>query len=211
MLTTSSLRYHLLLQSSTSKLIFIANSNSRIWDLKYLIGLEIARSSHGICLSQRNYILHLLEDTGFLACKPAVVTMDPRSRLTLHDDEPLEDTHRSPIISHDLQTRYHVCRTQIKSIRFQTMCHSLDCCSPDFTLSQSYAWPRSAISCCFSSSPPRLLWCWLGSLCGFTKVGHWFLCFLGDALISWKTKKQITISCSSTEAEYRAITTTSEV
>ena len=40
-------------------------------DLKYFLGLEIARSNKGIVLSQRNYTLQLLEDTSFMGCKPS--------------------------------------------------------------------------------------------------------------------------------------------
>ncbi|XP_073129631.1 uncharacterized mitochondrial protein AtMg00240-like [Henckelia pumila] len=55
-------------------------------NLKYFLGLEIARSSTGIFLSQRHYTLTLLEDTGFLASKQATVPMKPRVRLTNNGD-----------------------------------------------------------------------------------------------------------------------------
>lgn len=60
-------------------------------DLKYFLGLEIARSSQVIYLSQRNYTLHLLEDTWYLACKPTIVPMEPRILLTCTDGELLAD------------------------------------------------------------------------------------------------------------------------
>ena len=55
--------------------------------LKYFLGLEIAKSAIGIVLSQRHYPLQLLEDTGYLACKPANVLMDPKVQLSVVDGD----------------------------------------------------------------------------------------------------------------------------
>lgn len=51
-------------------------------NLKYFLGLEIARSSTGIILSYCHYTLQLFEDTGFLASKPALIPMDPKLHLS---------------------------------------------------------------------------------------------------------------------------------
>lgn len=60
-------------------------------DLKYFLGLEIARSNKGIYLSQRKYVLSLLDDTGFIDAKPASLPMDPNLKLSSMDGELLSD------------------------------------------------------------------------------------------------------------------------
>ncbi|XP_068661644.1 uncharacterized protein [Aristolochia californica] len=62
--------------------------------LKHFLGFEIAQSKQGIVLSQRHYTLQLLDDTGYWACKPTTVPMDPKLHLTATEGDLLPDiTH----------------------------------------------------------------------------------------------------------------------
>jgi len=61
---------------------------------KYFLGIEIAHQKHSIFLSQRKYVLDLLEETGFLGCKPASTPMEANVDLWFDDSHPLDDPRR---------------------------------------------------------------------------------------------------------------------
>ena len=63
--------------------------------LKYFLGMEVARSKEGIVISQRKYILDLLNEIGFLGCKLADTHMDSTKRLNRSEESTLVDKGRN--------------------------------------------------------------------------------------------------------------------
>ncbi|XP_048437767.1 uncharacterized mitochondrial protein AtMg00810-like [Pyrus x bretschneideri] len=63
-------------------------------DLKYFLGVEVARSSKGIFMSQRKYVLDLLKETGMLGCKPVDTPVIEKHHFGIYPDQELVDKGR---------------------------------------------------------------------------------------------------------------------
>ena len=46
-------------------------------ELEYFLGMEVAKSNEGICISQRIYTIDLLKEIGKLGCKPTSTPLEP--------------------------------------------------------------------------------------------------------------------------------------
>ena len=58
--------------------------------LKYFLGIEIARSPKGIVLSQRKYVLDLLSETGMLGCRAASTPIEQNHQLCAQSGDPID-------------------------------------------------------------------------------------------------------------------------
>ncbi|XP_019416353.1 PREDICTED: uncharacterized protein LOC109327634 [Lupinus angustifolius] len=174
--------------------------------------MEIPRSSQGIHLYQRKYILDLLEESGMLRTKPSSTPIEYNSKIHSKSGTPIVDptsykrllgkflylTHTRPDISYAVgflsqflaePTTFHqnaVYRVlkYLKNSPGQGLFFS----NNNITTIKGYS--DSDWAACLDTRKSITVWCF----------------FMGSALISWKSKKQNIVSRSSAEAEYRALT-----
>jgi hypothetical protein len=183
--------------------------------LKYFLGLEIARGSDGLFISQRKYALDIISEAGLLGAKPCDFPMEQNHQLAL-------DT--SPNFEHPDRYRRLVGRLIYLTITRPELCYAVHTLAQFMQSPRETHWnsalrilhylkghPGQGLFLSKDSSLRLTAYCDSDyATCPLTRrslTGYFIM--LGVSPISWKTKKQPTVSRSSAEAEYRSMATTS--
>ncbi|XP_041012429.1 uncharacterized mitochondrial protein AtMg00810-like [Juglans microcarpa x Juglans regia] len=197
---------------SISALKIVLNNQFRIKDLgplRYFLGIEVARSPTGIHLCQRKYTLDILADSGQLASKPLKIPMDQNHKLSKSTGTPLADlTPYRQLIGRLLYltiTRPDISySTQVLS-QFMDHPSTSHLAAAHKVLRYLKNAPGQGILLS-STSLIQLKGYYDSNTCPNTRKSITGYCiFLGHSLISWRSKKETTVSRSSAEAEYRAM------
>lgn len=179
--------------------------------LYHFLGLSVTRQDGGFLLSQRQYILEILDRAGMSDCKPCSTPVDICAKLSATAGPPVSDPSHYRGLARALQY-LTITRPDIAYAVQQACLHMHDPREPHYalvkrilrylhgTLDLGLQLRRTDLSTLVAYSDAD----WAG--CPDTRRStSGYAVFLGDNLVSWSSKRQPTVSRSSAEAEYRAV------
>ncbi|CAA7040557.1 unnamed protein product [Microthlaspi erraticum] len=183
-------------------------------DIQYFLGIEVTRTSHGLHLMQRKYIVDLLTKTHMLDAKPITTPMATSPKLTLHSGKPLDSAKEYRMVVGSLQ---YLAFTR-PDITFSVNKLSLYMHSPmedHWQAAKRVFWYLAGMLThgIFLNSSSTLTIHgfydadWVGDVDDYNSTNA-FIVYLGKNPISWSSKKLKGVARSSTEVDYRDVANT---
>ena len=180
-------------------------------NLKYFLVMEIARSKKGMAVSQRKYVLDLLNETGMLGCKPAETPMDSTVKLEESDGSPPVDKGRYQRLVGKLIYLSHT-RPDIGfsvSMVSQFMNNPTEKHMTAVTRILRYLKMTQGKGLFFQRTTKKEIEIfsdadWAGSVTDRRSTSG-YCSFVWGNLVTWPSKKQSVVARSSAEAEFRAM------
>ena len=166
-------------------------------------------------MCQRHYTLSILEDCGMLACKPSSIPMEAHNKLTANSGTKLVDpgSYRRLVgrLLYLTISRLDICYYVHKLSQFVS-----NPCTNHMHAANMLLWylkNTASQGILFRANSDTKLHAYVdadwGSCPESKRSTTEFCIFLENFLISWKAKRQKTVSRSSTKVEYRSLTSVS--
>ncbi|GJT40578.1 ribonuclease H-like domain-containing protein [Tanacetum coccineum] len=168
------------------------------------------RTASGMFLSQSNFAVEILERANMQKCNPCKTPVDTESKLC-PDGEPVSDPTLYRSLAGALQYLTFT-RPDLSYVVQQVCLYMHDPRDPHFTaLKRILRYVRGTIDhgLQLHVSSTAQLTAYTDADWAGCPVTRWsasgYYVFLGDNLLSWSAKRQVTLSRSSAEAEYRGV------
>ena len=184
-------------------------------EMKYFLGIEICRSKEGLFMSQRKYTMDMLKEADVLGGKIAKTPLEEGYKV-LREGE----VEENQLFEDAKLYRKMVGKLIYLTITRPDICFAVNQVSQHMQAPKVHHWKMvDRILRYLSGTTGQGVW--MGCNGSTEVVGYcdadWagdrvdrrsttgYCTFIGGNLVTWKSKKQKVISCSSAEAEYRAM------
>ncbi|KAL0641292.1 hypothetical protein Bca4012_103186 [Brassica carinata] len=184
-------------------------------EMKYFLGIELCRSKEGLFISQRKYTLDLLKDAGIQGDKTAKMPLEDGYKIPREGEVEDSKAFHDPKLYRKL-----VGKLIYLTITRPDICFAVNQVSQHMQVPKEHHW-RMVERLLLYLNGTSSLGVWMGCNKSTEVVGYcdadWagdradrrsttgYCTFIGGNLVTWKSKKQKVVSCSSAEAEYRAM------
>ncbi|XP_039804895.1 uncharacterized mitochondrial protein AtMg00810-like [Panicum virgatum] len=179
--------------------------------LSYFLGIDVQRLPDDFYLSQASYVHEFLERAGMTNCKLVATPCETKAKTSSQDGTPVADPSHYRSLAGALQ--YLTLTRPDITLAVQQVCLHMHAPTEVHAgmlkriLRYIKGTPSLGIHLRATTSTTLTAYLdtdWAG--CPDTQRSTSGFCvFLGDSLVSWSAKRQMTVSRSSAEAEYRGV------